>query len=122
MNPNDKTAVLTAKEFGELIGADYLSATALLKYMVKHGIAQEAGKRAAEGGRGKPSSLFSVPDSAELVFWEPNGEAVEATPEAAPEVSPEATPEVAPDVELETSPEIEEKVKEELGVEAVTIG
>lgn len=63
------TKNLTIKEFGEIIEQDYLTATALVKLMVKVGAAKEVGKRTVDGQRGKPSVVFEIAQDFDLSFW-----------------------------------------------------
>ncbi len=61
----------TKKEFAALLGVDYGVAQGLVGYLVAVGLAKEsAEKRKAnsETGRGKPSSVFSIPLSVNLTF------------------------------------------------------
>ena len=70
MTKNTTSRNLTVKQLAELIGEDYLIATAFMKVLVKVGAAKEVGKQSAAGGRGKPSSVFEVQNEFECVLWE----------------------------------------------------
>ena len=58
MTKNTSSRNLTVKQLAELIGEDYIVATAFMKVLVKVGAAKEVGKQSS--GRGKPSSIFEV--------------------------------------------------------------
>jgi hypothetical protein len=60
MSANDKF-VGTTQEFADRIGVEYLTAAGALRFLKELGIAHEAGKRKTATGRGKPSTVYSVP-------------------------------------------------------------
>lgn len=71
INNPDGTAVIqaTVKEFAEIIGEDYLVATGITKWLVNNEAVKVVGKVPAEGGRGKPNTLFEYPQKIDLDFW-----------------------------------------------------
>ena len=87
------TKNVTVKEFAELLGVDYLTASAFIKILVKNGVAKENGKMPSPGGKGKPSTIYAIENEATLVFWEDE----ESVPEIAPEIAPEVVPAVVPE-------------------------
>lgn len=54
---------LTATELAELLGTDYLTANTLAKFMVSRGAAKEVEKRKSGSGKGKPSTVYELPES-----------------------------------------------------------
>lgn len=58
----------TTQEFADLVGVEYLTASGLLRYLKDTGVAKEVDKRPAKGGRGKPSTVYSVPSVVTLTF------------------------------------------------------
>lgn len=91
------TKNFTIKEFAAVIGEDYVVASSFVKILVSAGAAKAVGKRPAEGGKGKPNTVYEIEREVELELWQEENE-------------------------IETSPETEEKIKSELAVETVTIG
>jgi len=63
---------MTVKQLSKELGCEYLEASSLIKLLVNQGVVKEVGKLPATGGRGKPSSIFEIPNEVELVFWEDN--------------------------------------------------
>ena len=62
------TFVGTTQEFADQVGVDYLTASGLLRFLKDFGVAKETDKRPAKGGRGKPSTVYSVPMVVTLRF------------------------------------------------------
>lgn len=61
---------LTIGEFAEELGEDYLTASSVVKVLVKAGIAKENGTRAkAPGTRGKAATVYTIPERFELVLF-----------------------------------------------------
>ncbi len=58
--------LLTTSEFAVAHGVDYAVAAGTLKFLVAKGIVTENGSRPSATGKGKPSTLYSVPDKFEL--------------------------------------------------------
>lgn len=94
------TKNFTIKEFAAVIGEDYIVASSFIKVLVGAGAAKEVGKRPAEGGKGKPSTVYEIDREIELELWQEENQTEN----------------------VESAPETEEKIKSELGVETVTIG
>jgi predicted transcriptional regulator len=59
---------LTIKQLAEKTGQDYLVVTGVVKFLVSKGLAKEVDKVKAEGGKGKPSIVYEIPEKAELSF------------------------------------------------------
>lgn len=51
---------VTVGDLASRLGVEYATAAALVKLMVATGGGREAGKRAAAGGRGKPSVIYEL--------------------------------------------------------------
>ena len=76
------TKNVTIKELSDLIQEDYLTTSALVKFLVKIGATKEVGKKPnPPGQRGKPSVIYEVPNLVELVFWEDKEEKEVDNPE-----------------------------------------
>lgn len=60
--------VLTVGEFASLNGMDYQTAAGVIRFLTDHGLVEVKGKRAAKGGKGKPSTLYAIPELAFLKF------------------------------------------------------
>lgn len=58
---------LTVNEFAASMNVDYGTANSLLKFLVSRNLAKELGKRAA-ASRGKPSTIYEVPEQVTLNF------------------------------------------------------
>lgn len=58
----------TTQEFADMVGVAYLTASGLLRFLKETGKAEEVDKRPAKGGRGKPSTVYSVPMVVTLRF------------------------------------------------------
>jgi len=54
-----------------LTGTDYQTAAGLVRYLKEAGIAKEIGTRPNKAGKGKPSTLYTLPKRVELVFGVP---------------------------------------------------
>ena len=55
--------ILTVNEFAAKTGTTYAVASNALKFMVDKGVVKKAGIRPPQsGGKGKPSTLFDVPE------------------------------------------------------------
>lgn len=63
-----KTVNYTATELAAKLGVEYATAAALLKLMVAQGAAKEVEKRKTATGKGKPSTVYSVPESFTINF------------------------------------------------------
>ena len=87
-------------------GTDYLGAITLLKTLVKHGAAKEAGKVNASR-MGRKSVVYDVPDT--IVLQIPQNVAVPATIPPAPATIPEPVQEVQ---EQETVGQVQEQETE----------
>lgn len=62
---------VTIKELAEALGEDYQTVAALIKFLVNQGVVKAVGHRANPAGtKGKPSTVYEVPNEIELVFWE----------------------------------------------------
>lgn len=59
----------TTQEIAVVLGVDYIVATGLIRYLRQKGIAKEVGTRPTKG-KGKPSTIFSVPATVTLEFKE----------------------------------------------------
>lgn len=81
-----------------MLGTEPVYTAGFIKVLEHQGVIKKVGKQPAEGGRGKPSDIFEVPNEVTLVFWQDDATPADATPE------------------------VEEKAKEELGVESATVG
>lgn len=57
----------TTQEIANVLGVDYLIATGLIRYLRQKGIAKEVGKVPSKG-KGKPSTVFSMPATVTLEF------------------------------------------------------
>lgn len=57
---------VTIKEFAAKIGVDYAVASSLLRFMVQKGQATVVEKISA--GKGKPTSVYEVPNKMEVEF------------------------------------------------------
>lgn len=55
--------ILTVNEVAQKLGVEYITATAIVKLMVTQGAAKEVGKRPTATGKGKPSTMYEVPDT-----------------------------------------------------------
>ena len=65
--------MLTVKQLCKKMHVDYLVASSLIKVMVKQGLAKECGKVGRPGGgKGKPSTLFDIPNRVTLSLFEPS--------------------------------------------------
>jgi hypothetical protein len=64
----EATVVMTTGEFAEKHKVEYAIAMGFLKFMMVAGVVKEAGKRPAAGGKGKPSTLYTIPLSVQLDF------------------------------------------------------
>ena len=53
---------VTIKELAADLGVEYAQAAALVHIMVAGGVAQEVGKQPNSRGKGKPSTIYSIPD------------------------------------------------------------
>ena len=62
---------VTTAQFAEMTGVEYASAQGMLKYLCEKGLAKKIGSVPAKGGKGKPSTLYSVPQRVELEFGAP---------------------------------------------------
>lgn len=58
----------TIGEFASVINVDYVTAAAIVKFLVKHGVAEKTGTQANKIGKGKPSNLYKFPLKMELDF------------------------------------------------------
>jgi len=56
----------TTTELAKLLGVEYAPATGFIKTLVELKLAKVVGSRAANGGKGKPSIIYSIPHSFEL--------------------------------------------------------
>ena len=89
---------VTIKELAAMLGEDYLTTSSIVKFATKLGAIKELPEKRSnpEGKRGKPSSLFEVPNEVVLVFWKPTSEdTIEVESEV---ISESATPESNPEV------------------------
>ena len=59
---------VTVNDLAKRLGVDYPVASALLKLMVNEGAASEVGKRPNSTGKGKPSTIFEIPESFTIDF------------------------------------------------------
>ena len=57
----NESIIVSVKELAEKTGLSDQSCRGLLEFLVARGIAVQSGTRKTEGGRGKPSTLFTVP-------------------------------------------------------------
>lgn len=109
-NSNDMVKNVTIHELAELLGEEYLVVSSLVKFMVKNGIAKEVGKRPNPAGqRGKPASIYEIPNEATLVFWEDTTD--ETTGETTDETTATAEPVVEPVVEPVAETVVEQTVE-----------
>jgi len=60
----------TTNELAKLLGVEYAEATGFIKTLVILKVATNIGTRPAAGGKGKPSIVYSIPVSFELVLEE----------------------------------------------------
>lgn len=60
--------ILTTNEFAALHEVDYAVAAGTLKFLLAKGIVTEAGSRPNPTGKGKPSALFNVPETATVTL------------------------------------------------------
>lgn len=81
----------TIKELAALIEEDYQTTAGLIKFLLKGGMVKEVGSKPADGGRGKPSKIYEIPNEVELVFWEDTQNS--ETPEKSNEEKEDALPE-----------------------------
>ena len=58
----------TTQEFADLIQTEYLTASGLIRYLLEKNLIQKTGTRPAKTGKGKPSSIFTIPESIHLEF------------------------------------------------------
>jgi hypothetical protein len=58
----------TTQEIAVVLGTDYNTAHGVLKLLKAKGIATEVDTRPAKGGKGKPSSVYSIPQTVTLTF------------------------------------------------------
>ncbi len=62
---------VTIKQLVELMEEDYQTVSALVKLLVSQEVVKEVGKQVMPAGtKGKPATVYSVPNEVELVFWE----------------------------------------------------
>jgi len=102
INP-DGSRNVTIKELAAHLGEEYVTVASLVKFLANQGIVTEQGKETLPAGtRGKPSSIYNVPNNVELygIWDEPEVIPVEVVT-AIPEVKPfEAKPFVESPVEV----------------------
>jgi len=60
--------LVTARAFAEKMNLDYGTANSLLKFLVLQKQAKEVGKQATLTGKGKPSTIFEMPEQVTLNF------------------------------------------------------
>ena len=62
---------VTVKELAESLNENYLTVSSIIKFLVKIGAVKEVGKEVrAEKTKGKPSTVYEVPNLVELIFWD----------------------------------------------------
>lgn len=61
--------LFTASELAKKMNVEYASASGILKLMVATGAAKEVEKRKQPSGKGKPSSVYSVPKTFTINIW-----------------------------------------------------
>lgn len=88
---------VTIAEFQAMLGEgyDYLMVSAFVKFLVKSGVAKEVGKKAMPAGqRGKPSTVYEIPNEVEIVFWDnaDGSETVPVVPESGVELPASENP------------------------------
>ena len=73
---------VTIKELAAILGEDYLTTSSIVKFATKIGAMKELPEKRANpaGQRGKPSSLFEVPNEIVLVFWNDSEQAETSEP------------------------------------------
>lgn len=60
--------ILTTKKFAELNDMDYPSAKGVIDHMLKLGLVHIIGKEKSSSGKGKPSVLYEIPETATMTF------------------------------------------------------
>lgn len=67
VNGDDRVEV-TAAELGAMFGSEYAAGNGIIEILKSQGIAKGAGSRKTASGRGKPSSVWSIPKSFTLTI------------------------------------------------------
>jgi hypothetical protein len=56
----------TTKEFMQRWGTDYTETSGFLKLLEKKGVVKHVGDKRPDGGKGKPSIIYSIPKNIKL--------------------------------------------------------
>ena len=61
---------MTIKQLSEVLGVDQVYVAGFVKVLENQGVIKKVGKSPPNGGRGKPSDVYSIDNEVTLVFWD----------------------------------------------------